>query len=291
METSHFSRCVDYFCAALKVSRSGYYRYFSNEAISCRQIKQVSDERVRDLILKVFKRKGYKKGARQIKMQLENDLGIIYNLKRIRRIMNKYGIFCPYRRPNPYRKMMKATQEHRVVPNLLQRQFKQGVPGKVILADITYLPYGNGRMGYLSTFLDAATNEILAYHVADNLKISLVTETIKKLYRSRHVKLQAGAYIHSDQGAHYTSPKFQALLTKKGLGQSMSRRGNCWDNAPQESFFGHLKDEVNYKACKTLNELQREISRYIKYYNNFRYQWDLKKMSPVGYRNHLLGMI
>ncbi|TDK56318.1 transposase, partial [Bacillus salipaludis] len=73
-----------------------------------------------------------------------------------------------------------------------------------------------------------------------------------------------------------------------GLRQSMSRRGNCWDNAPIESFFGHLKDEVDINTCKTIEELQREIDQYIRYYNQTRYQWNLKKMTPVQYRNHLL---
>ncbi|SDN76862.1 Integrase core domain-containing protein, partial [Paenibacillus sp. yr247] len=95
-------------------------------------------------------------------------------------------------------------------------------------------------------------------------------------------------FIHSDQGSHYTSPKYQELLKQKGLGQSMSRRGNCWDNAPQESFFGHMKDHVDHRNCSSLGELQREIDRYIRYYNNNRYQWGLKKMTPVQYRNHLL---
>lgn len=72
-----------------------------------------------------------------------------------------------------------------------------------------------------------------------------------------------------------------------GLGQSMSRRDNCWDNAPQESFFGHFKDEVNFKICNNLEEVKREIAEYMEYYNNYRYQWNLKKMTPVQYRSHL----
>ncbi|WP_460289444.1 IS3 family transposase, partial [Clostridium sp. CTA-7] len=95
---------------------------------------------------------------------------------------------------------------------------------------------------------------------------------------------------HSDQGAHYTSPKFQKLVKDCGLGQSMSRRGNCWDNAPQESFFGHFKDEVNIKPCQTLEDLRNEIDQYMTYYNEYRYQWNLKKMTPVQYRNHLLNL-
>ncbi|MBT2737383.1 IS3 family transposase, partial [Bacillus sp. ISL-7] len=79
-------------------------------------------------------------------------------------------------------------------------------------------------------------------------------------------------------------------VKKLGLGQSMSRRGNCWDNAPQESFFGHFKDEAYIKPCNSLEELKREIRSYMTYYNNFRYQWNLKKMTPVEYRNHLLNV-
>ena len=173
---------------------------------------------VRDLILNVFNRRGYKKGSLQIKMTLEGEMGIVYSLKRIRRIMKKYGIICPHRRRKPYLKLRKATEEHRVVPNLLNREFRQETPGKVLLTDITYLYYGTGKVAYLSTILDASTNEILSYHVSDSLRIALVTETIEKLFRNKRVPLHPEAFIHSDQGVYYTSPSFQALLKKKGLG-------------------------------------------------------------------------
>ena len=132
------------------------------------------------------------------------------------------------------------------------------------------------------------TNEILAYHVSDRITLDIATQTIHKLMNNKKVKLDKDAFIHSDQGSHYTSPRYQKLLKKYGLGQSMSRRGNCWDNAPQESFFGHLKDEVDYRSCQTLNELKAKIKHYINYYNHDRYQWDLKKMTPVQQPNHLL---
>ena len=101
--------------------------------------------------------------------------------------------------------------------------------------------------------------------------------------------LHSEAFIHSDQGVHYTSPKFQKLIKSYNLGQSISRRGNCWDNAPQESFFGHMKDEIDYKNCNTFGELQLMIDEYMDYYNNYRYQWGLKKLTPVQYRNQLLA--
>lgn len=238
--------------------------------------------------MKAYKFKGRKKGARQIKMTLAGQYGIIYNLKRIRRIMKKYSIICPIRKTNPYRRMIKATKEHSVLPNLLNRNFKQGIPGKVLLTDITYLFYGKGKKAYLSTIKDSSTNEILAYNVSDSLTLEIATETIRKLKNNKKVKLTNDALIHSDQGAHYTSPIFQKLVKSYGLRQSMSRRGNCWDNAPQESFFGHFKDEANIKYCQSLNELREEINQYMNYYNNYRYQWKLKKMTPVEYRNHLL---
>ncbi|SEM27513.1 Integrase core domain-containing protein, partial [Mesobacillus persicus] len=111
---------------------------------------------------------------------------------------------------------------------------------------------------------------------------------LKKLKKNKNFKKVKDALIHSDQGVHYTHPEFQKAVKKLGLQQSMSRRGNCWDNAPQESFFGHLKDEASIKACKTLDELKREIKQYMTYYNHHRYQWYLNKMTPVQYRDHLL---
>jgi transposase InsO family protein len=281
---------VSYLCAISGVSRSGYYNYFSLESQRRREIRELEDLKLKETILKAFHFKHRKKGARQIKMTLQGHFQITYNLKRIRRIMNKYHIVCPYRKANPYRKIMKATQAHSVVSNLLQREFKQDVPGKVLLTDITYLDYGKGQRAYLSTILDGSTNEALAYNVSTRLTLDIALRTLDKLKKNRKVKLAKGAFIHSDQGVHYTSPIYQKKVKKLGLGQSMSRRGNCWDNAPQESFFGHLKDEANIKECNNLDELTKEIKSYMTHYNNTRYQWDLKRMTPVEYRNHLLGL-
>ncbi len=278
---------VKYLCEIAGVSRSGYYNYFSAKSQEQRKRKNEKDEEIKEIILKAFHFKRRKKGARQIKMTLAGQFNVVYNLKRIRRIMKKYGIICPIRKANPYKRMMKATQEHRVAPNLLNRQFKQDVPGKVLLTDITYLFYGKGQKAYLSTIKDASTNEIVAYNVSDRLTIDLATDTLKKLKKNRNFKKAKDALIHSDQGFHYTHPNFQKSVKSLGLRQSMSRRGNCWDNAPQESFFGHFKDEAYIKPCSTLDELKREIKQYMTYYNRYRYQWNLKKMTPVQYRDHL----
>lgn len=279
---------IKYLCKLAEVSRSGYYNYFNEKSTQNRKKKEVQDEKDRDIILDAFNRHGYKKGAKGIKMTLENEDKIIFNLKHIRRIMKKYNIICPIRKAEPYKQMLKKNLEHRTIDNKLNREFKQGIPGKVLLTDITYLSYGFYKRAYLSTIKDASTNEIMAYRLSTNLYLDFVLNTMWDLVNQKEVPIPEDAFVHSDQGSHYTSPTFQSLLKELKLGQSMSRKGNCWDNSPQESFFGHMKDEVNFKLCSTFEELQVEIDRYIAYYNNYRYQWNLKKMSPVQYRNHLL---
>lgn len=155
-------------------------------------------------------------------MVLENEFGVIYNLKTIRRLMKKFNLVCLHRKRNPYK-------------------------------------------------------------LSDRITLSIATETIDAIAKQKRVKLHKDAFIHSDQGSHYTSPQYQLLLQQNGLGQSMSRRGNCWDNASQELVFGHMKDYVKSRCCSSLSELQRAIDRYIRYYSNHWYQWVLKKMNPVQY--------
>ncbi|MGH4123266.1 MAG: IS3 family transposase [Clostridium sp.] len=286
LSKSKYKNTIRHLCDVIGVSRSGYYNYLKSE--STRNIREQRDLELRNIVLKAFDHRGYKKGSRSIKMVLEQEFNLIINRKCIQRIMRKYNIKCPIRKANPYRRMMKATREHTVVPNLLNREFKQGVAGKVLLTDITYMPYGASCMAYLSTIKDASTNEILSYHLSRRITLDIATETIEKLIKSHKKLLTSEAFIHSDQGVHYTSLRFQKLLKKYKLGQSMSRRGNCWDNAPQESFFGHMKDEIDYKSCDTFTDLQNLIDNYMDYYNNYRYQWGLKKLTPVQYRNQLL---
>lgn len=276
---------VSYLCEVMAVSRSGYYNYFTEKSAQKRATQEQVDQVIMKIILKAYHFRGRKKGARQIKMTLQNQYGMTYNLKRIRRIMKKFKIICPIRKANPARRMAKATKEHRACENKLNRHFKQGIVGKVLLTDITYLTYKGGKRAYLSTVKDAETNEILAYEVSSSLNMEIVLRTLYKLKKHHH--LTEDAFIHSDQGVHYTSPQFQKLVKKMGLGQSMSRKGNCWDNAPQESFFGHFKDETNLNECETFEEVKREIKRYMTYYNHYRGQWNLKKLPPVKYRQQL----
>ncbi|MFE5392922.1 IS3 family transposase, partial [Bacillus thuringiensis] len=193
IEQSGFKRMTKYFCDILEVSRSGYYSFI--KASTVREAREQLDFEAKGIILKAFNRRGYKKGSRSIKMILENDYNIIFSRKKIQRIMRKYGIVCPHRKANPYKKIAKATKEHQVVANKLNREFKQGIPGKVLLTDITYLPYNGNSMAYLSTVKDASTNEILAYHVSDRITLDIATKTIQKLMNNKKVTLHKDAFI------------------------------------------------------------------------------------------------
>lgn len=278
---------VSYLCECSGVSRSGYYNYISSEDRRKKQEKK--DENSRDIILMAFNHRGYKKGSRSIKMTLEGNYGIIFNRKRIQRIMRKYHIFCPIRKRNPYKKMQQANQEHHKAENILNRNFKQSIPGKVLLTDITYLKYGQRKTAYLSTIKDSCTNEIVAYNLSEYMDIQLVINTFKKIKNNTLSLFTKDTLVHSDQGCHYTSAEYKRILKKLNVQQSMSRKGNCWDNAPQESFYGHMKDEIDLKSCQTYEDVSLLIADYMSYYNKDRYQWNLKKMTPEQYRNHLLG--
>lgn len=280
VSTSENRLSISSLCKMAGVSRSGYYAWVKAEAF--RQAQQEQDRKDFELILAAYKRRGYKKGARSIYMELLHmDPPVIMNVKKIRRLMKKFHLLCPIRKANPYRQLAKALKTNTVADNLLQRQFEDYGPRMVLLTDITYLPY-NGIFAYLSTILDAYTKQILAYVLSDSLEVDFVVETVNNLIRDHGVSLHAETIVHSDQGCHYTSHSFIDILHDMDLRQSMSRRGNCWDNAPQESFFGRMKDHVKKKiaAAVSFEEVKAIVDDYMDYYNNERYQWELAKLSP-----------
>lgn len=236
------------------------------------------------LILKAYRFKNRHKGARQIKMTLEKYFGKVMNLKKIRRLMRKNNLVCPIRKANPYRRMAKKMATNTRHSNHLNREFQTKEPRTVFLTDITYLKYQN-KHAYLSTIKDSCTKEIVAYQVSNNLRVDFVIETLNKL--KKNTVIQDNALIHSDQGCHYTSAAFQSAVKELNLKQSMSRRGNCWDNAPQESFYGHMKDELHLEMCCNYKDVESEVGDYMTYYNHFRSQWGLNRMTPVEYHHFL----
>lgn len=215
---------------------------------------------------------------------------ICMNLKKIKRIMKKYHLITLIRRKNPYKTIMKKSLEHRTAPNILSREFNPETPYTALSTDITYLWF-NYRFAYLSVIKDLASGEVVAWYLSMHLEMDLVMNTLLNLKRSDGVVGFDDSLIHSDQGFHYTNPLYIQKLKDLRMIQSMSRKGNCIDNAPIESFFGHLKDDVDYGKCKTFEELHLVIEEYMRYYNYERPQWERKKMTPVEYRNHLLESV
>lgn len=273
---------IEHLCRYARVSRSGYYNWLKQAD----KPNKDHDDFLR--INELFRRGKAKYGWRTIQMKLLEN-GVVMNHKKISRIMNKYHLFTKIRRRNPYKAIMRASLEHRTFENKLNREFTVAVPFKIFSTDITYLPF-NHRLAYLSVVKDVASGEIVAWNLAMHLEMNLVLDTMECMRNNpvlTNVSLQ-DALIHSDQGFHYTNPQYIKKVEGMNMVQSMSRRGNCIDNAPIESFFGHAKDDVDYKTCKTFEELHSLIAEYVQYYNHERQQWDRKKMTPVGYRNHLL---
>ena len=202
--------------------------------------------------------------------------------------MKKYRLVCPIRRINPYRRQMQALHSGNVADNLVKREFREHGVRKILLTDITYLYYRNQRC-YLSTILDAYTREVLAYQLSESLEIEFVLDTVSELIAKYGAELDDEVIVHSDQGCHYTSKAFIQALRDGKLRQSMSQKGVCWDNAPQESFFGHMKDEIAELLSKqsTFDKVKAVVDDWIDYYNNERYQWDLLKLSPHEYYEYV----
>ena len=272
-------------CRTAGASRSGYYNWL--HSADARKKKEAADLEDFQLILDAYRFRVYDKGARGIQMRLLHlTPSVVMNIKKIRRLMNKYGLFCPVRKANPYRRMAKALRTNHVADNLVNREFEDHGPRKVLLTDITYIPY-NGRFCYLSTILDAFTKQILSYVLSESLELDFVLKSVEQLVERHGISLSTETLIHSDQGCHYTSYRFIQIVKDAELRQSMSRRGNCWDNAPQESFFGHMKDEIDISGCERFQQVRDIIDDWMDYYDNDRYQWQLAKLSPNEYYHYI----
>lgn len=276
-------------CRIAGVSRSGYYNWLASE--DKRKEREQRDQQDFARILEAYRFRGYDKGIRGIHMRLLHmEPPILMNTKKIQRLMHKYGLKCPIRKANPYRRMVKDMKTDRIADNLLNREFKEHGPRKILLTDITYIPYC-GVFCYLSVIMDAFTKQVLAYALSPSLELDFVLETVNSLITQHSTSLDAETLIHSDQGCHYTSKKFCQILSDSNLRQSMSRRGNCWDNAPQESFFGHMKDEIGGMVAEAsdFDAVKCIIDDWMDYYNSDRGQWILNKLTPNEYYDYCLS--
>jgi len=222
-------------------------------------------------------------------MILDKDYGINMNHKKIRRIKNQYELITKIRMKSKYRAVFKRVQDSCTCTNILDRKFSPKLPYTAFSTDVTYLNYGKSKIAYLSTILDLGSKEIVAYNLSEKNNLDLALNTIAVMEKTLPLSRMKKAIFHSDQGFQYTHPIFIKRLKDLNMIQSMSRKGNCLDNAPIESFFGHLKDEMEYSDCDIFMQLRQKVDQYINYYNNNRYQWNLKKMTPREYKLHLLS--
>lgn len=237
------------------------------------------------LIKRYFDQSKQKDGIRQLAMVIEREEGVIFNKKKIARIKKKYGLVTQIRRKNKYRKFAKKKLEHETYPNLLDRNFKGLKADQVYVTDITTLKY-QGHRAYFAAVKDLGTKEIVGASVSHRIDIELTNSAMAEALKGLTINQKKKLVVHSDQGFHFTHFSFRSLLEKQGVTQSMSRKGNCLDNAPMESFFGLIKDHLELKTCKTISDVQKEVTKKVDYYNRKRPQVGLKKMPPVEYRRH-----
>lgn len=265
---------VVYLCKIANVSVSGFYAW-TNRTV------EKKDLEITALISKIFFQYNGKIGIRRIKMELERKYNLIVNKKKIQRIKNENNLKTQIRKKRKNYSGYIRAQRWCIADNILNRKFRQKEINKVYSTDVTYLTTNNKRY-YLSVVKDLGTKEIIAHNISEKHDIELIMGTLKQLHK------QNNTIMHSDRGGLYTSFQYIQKLNELNLIRSMSRSGNCLDNAPIESFFGHLKDELEYKECKSLEEVHDKIDKYIHYYNNERYQWGLNKMTPFEFKNYLL---
>lgn len=247
---------------------------------------QDRDRATYKLIKKHFDKSKYKAGVRQLKMLIECSEGITVNEKRIARVKKKFGLVTQIRRKNKYREFAKKKHEHDSCANLIDQNFKDLGPNQVYSTDITTLKYAN-KKAYLAAVKDLCTKEIVGHEVSLRIDLKLAHRAVDKALRRLKEVEREGLIIHSDQGFHYTHFSYRNKLDRAGVTQSMSRKGNCLDNAPIESFFGIIKDHLELKDCKNIQDIKKEVTRKIRYYNEVRPQVGLKKMPPSKYRRHL----
>jgi len=233
-------------------------------------------------------RKKCKVGYRTIKMYLERSYGLTVNHKKILLSMRLQGLRTTIRR-NRYKSvnMVESTLE-RAFSDKVKRAFSPSKPDSIYSGDITEFRISGGLKIYLYAAKDLCTKEIVSYNVGTSPSIELVTTNLREKLEKLPEEVREKLIYHTDQGGVFMSDTHISLTKKLRVNQSMSRRGNCLDNSPIESFFGHFKDELDYKKLTTFKEVQEAIDNYIWEYNNERPQWSLKRKTPAECRSLLL---
>ena len=275
MKAMRFRYCVEAMGRILQVSKSGYYKWFNRKPS-----KRVLEEgRLEVEIKAAHQRTRETFGPERLQHELKEQ-GVKVGICRIRRIRKKLGLRCKQKRK--FRATTDSKHAFPVAENLFNQQFETRAPNEVWVSDITYIPTEEGWL-YLSGHKDLFTGEIVGYAMGSRITKNLVSQSLFKAVAAK--RPGAGLIHHSDRGRQYCAHEYRKLVDQFKMRASMSRRGNCYDNAPMESFWGTLKNElVHHRRYKTREEAIREITEYIEvFYNRQRRQARLRYLSPAVY--------
>jgi transposase InsO family protein len=264
-------------CGVLAVSESGFYAWHKRP--TCQRKRE--DAHLKQEIRQVFEEHLERYGAPRIYRDL-HDEGIKCSRKRVARLMREEEIAAKRKRSRVI--TTKRDKTHPVAPNILNREFTVSVPNKKWVTDITYIPTKQGWL-YLAVMLDLYSRMVVGWSMSGNCDEKLVEHALEQALARR--RPDTGLLHHSDRGSQYTSCTYQAYLKTYGIQSSMLRKGNCWDNAVMESFFGTLKDEcVRETPYASHDEARLDLFTYIEvYYNRVRRHSTLGYVSPIQYEN------
>ena len=265
---------LDLLLDRISMARSSFYYHQKRT-----QTKDKYQE-IKELIKTIYNKHKGRFGYRRITLILKQK-GIVINHKTVLSLMKSLGLKSVIR-IKKYKSY--KGEQGKIAPNILQRNFKATRPNEKWATDVTEFNVSGNKL-YLSPIIDLFNGEIISYELSERPNFAQIVTMLKKSFKK--LPNTTDLILHSDQGWQYQMKQYQTILKEKGIKQSMSRKGNCLDNAIIENFFGILKSELFYlKKYKSINELKNEIKEYIDYYNNERIKLNLKGMSPIQYRAH-----
>jgi putative transposase len=267
-------------CSTLKVARSGYYRWLSMPVSR----KQISDDALVLKIKAVFEQSDSSYGSPRVQETLRAT-GESCGRRRVARLMRKHGIVAKTHKA--YRNTTNSDHAQTIAGNLIARQFRAGLSlNRVWTSDITFIGTSEGWL-YLATIMDIASRRIVGWSMSERIDQKLVEGALLGAVAAR--RPGQGLVLHSDRGITYARESYKKLLAGFGIVQSMSRKANCWDNAPMESFFRSLKGEsIKGRVLKTRAEARSVVFKYIEiWYNRQRLHSTLGYQSPAAYENGL----
>lgn len=273
----HHEYSIQKMCRFLKVSRSGYYAW-------CKRVESLrkkKDRHLKERIRVIHEQNKKRYGSPRIHAELRAQ-GIRCSRKRVERLMREMGLRARYKRQ--FKVTTNSKHDYPVAKNILNRRFQVGAPNKVWVTDITYIRTYEGWL-YLAAVMDLYSRKIVGWAMSERMTTEFAISALKMAIRNR--RPSKGLLHHSDRGSQYASHPYQKVLKKNRIKCSMSRKGNCWDNAPMESFFSTIKTEcIDDGIYLSRAQAKREIFEYIEIdYNRKRLHSVIGYMTPESFEN------